>query len=57
MLGGVTSNAKVMTAQMKGFLTLGSTAGAFTFQWSQGTSNALATSVQAGSYLLLHRVA
>ena len=56
-LGGVTSNAKTMTAQLRGYLTVGSTAGTFALQWAQSTSSATATQLLAGTSVVLTRVA
>ena len=56
-LGGVTSNAKVMTAQLRGYLTISATPGTFALQWAQSISNAAATSLLAGTSVTLTRVA
>jgi hypothetical protein len=40
----------------RGTLVMSTTTGAFTFQWAQNTSSASATTIKAGSYLLLHRI-
>ncbi len=42
---------------VQGVVTVAGTAGNFSFQWSQGTSNATATIVHADSYFSLWRIA
>lgn len=44
-----------VTALPTGLLVVGATAGTFKLQWAQGTSDATATVVKAGSYLMLTR--
>lgn len=46
-----------LTALITGRLTTGATAGSLQFQWAQVTSSATATTVCAGSYIALRRVA
>lgn len=41
---------------LRGYVVNGSTAGTVTLAWGQGTSNATATTVKAGSYLIATRV-
>ncbi|WP_276979803.1 hypothetical protein [Flavobacterium filum] len=44
------------TTIMHGFITTGSTAGTFTFQWAQNTSNATGTYIERGSIMILTEV-
>jgi hypothetical protein len=41
---------------MHGFITTSSTAGTFTFQWAQNTSNATGTYIERGSTMILTEV-
>jgi hypothetical protein len=44
------------TTIMHGFITTSSTAGTFTFQWAQNTSNATGTYIERGSTMILTEV-
>lgn len=55
-LGAVTDNTKTMTAQVRGYLTISSTAGTFALQWAQIVSSSTATKLLAGTHLTLKRV-
>jgi hypothetical protein len=50
------TSTTVTTAVVTGRIELGATAGSLTLQWGQLASNANATTVQDGSYLVAHRV-
>ena len=50
------STATPDTVFFMGTLTVGGTAGTFKLQWAQNTSNATATTLQAGSYMVLRRI-
>lgn len=43
--------------QIKGYVTVGATAGDVRLQWAQASSNATATTVRAGSHLIANKVA
>lgn len=57
VLGGVTANTTILAAPLDGILTVSSTAGTFKMQFAQNSSSATATTVKAGSYVELRRVA
>lgn len=56
-VGGVSAVGSPVIARPGGVLVTSGTAGTFKFRWAQGTSNANGTTVKAGSYLYLTRVA
>lgn len=53
----IEGNAAVQGAVFTGIIIVGATAGTLQLQWAQGTATASNTTVQAGSYLTLQKMA
>ena len=53
----IEGNASAQGAVFQGIIIVGSTAGTLQLQWAQGTATASNTTVSAGSYLMLTKVA
>lgn len=53
---GGTSAAATLTCWVRGLLVTGSTAGTLFLRWAQATSNAAATEMKAGSFMVITRI-
>lgn len=54
---GCISTSVPQTFNVEGRLITGGTAGTFSFDWAQDTSNATGTGIEADSWFILHRIA